>query len=106
MADREAEGFATTFALLLAFEPPPPAATLAPGGLVLRLDADTAAALDTPVEGPAFELERVAFEPEAAEPDFADFGAISIAIGQTETNSESGKEKIGRYLKTNQETRK
>jgi hypothetical protein len=40
--------------------------------------------LDTPVEEPAFELERVTLDPEAAEPDFADFGAISIASGQTE----------------------
>ena len=67
----------------------------------MRLDADTAAALDTPVEGPAFELERVTLDPEAAEPDFADFGAISIAIGQTENKFGIWQGKIDRYLKLN-----
>ena len=106
MAAREAEVFATTFALLLAFEPPPPATTLATGGLVLRLDADTAAALDTPVEGPAFELERVTLDPEAAEPDFADFGAISNAIDQTGKQIRNLARKDRQISVTKQETRK
>ena len=62
--------------------------------------------MDTPAEVPAFELERVTLDPEASETGFADFGAISIAIGQTGKQIRSLARKDRQISETNQETRK